>query len=163
MGEVIYTAASLKAFGALIAVILVLGVIGLIGVLNGIFRRKEKIFIRVVRGCAGVFFWLLGAVLIYVAYNSMTTGSETMTVQVHDKQVSTSNCVNGGTCYVLNTESNGRSVDLVVSEEAYQKVQTNSCYLITYYSGKGLFGKSGDGSSFDTIDTITRIETAACQ
>jgi hypothetical protein len=162
MGEVIYAASSLKAFGALIAVILVLGLVGLMGVINGIRRRHEKMFVRVARGCAGVFFWLLGVVLLYVVYNSMTTGSKTMTVQVNDKQVSTNNCVTGETCYVLKARTNSRFVDLVVNEEAYNKVQVDSCYLITYYSGEGLLGKSTNESAYDMIDTITRIETANC-
>ena len=164
MGEVIYAASSLKAFGSLIIVILVLGVIGLVGVLNGIFRRKEKPFVRVARGCAGVFFWLLGAVLIYVVYNSMTSGSEIMTVLVNDKQIANDNCGDGETCqrYILESQSNTRSIDLVVNEEAYNKVQIDSCYSVTYYSGNGLFGRSDNGSSYDLIDTITRIETAAC-
>jgi hypothetical protein len=164
MGEVIYAASSLKAFGSLVAVILVLGLLGLMGVLNGIFRRKEKTVVRIARGCAGIFFWLLGAVLIYVVFNAMTTGSETMTVQVNDKQIATDNCVDGGTCrrYILESQSNARSIDLVVNEEAYNKVQIDSCYLVKYYSGNGLFGRSENGSSYDLIDTITRIETAAC-
>jgi len=135
MGEVIYAASSLKAFGSLIAVILVLGLVG-----------------------------LLGAVLIYMVYNSMTSGSETMTVQVNDKQIANDNCGNGETCkrYILETQSNARSIDLVVNEDAYDKVQTASCYVVTYYFGNGLFGKPENGSSYDSIDTITRIETAAC-
>ena len=164
MGEVIYSASTLKAFGALIAAILVLGVVGLIGVLNGIFRRQEKTFVRIARGCAGVFFWLLGAVLIYMVFNAMTTGSETMTVQIDDKQIATDNCVDGETCtrYILEAQSNSRFVDLVVSEEAYNKVQIDACYVVTYYSGEGLFGRSENGSSYDSIDTVTCIETAAC-
>src|SRR5215212_7994149 len=164
MGEVIYAASSLKAFGSLIAVILVLGIVGLVGVLNGIFRRKEKPFVRIARGCAGVLFWLLAAVLIYMVYNSMTSGSETMTVQVNDKQIANDNCGDGETCkrYILETQANARFLDLVVSEEAYNKVQIDKCYSVTYYSGDGLFGRSDNGSSYDSIDTITRIETAAC-
>ena len=161
MGEVIYTTSSLKAYGALIAVIAVLGLLGLVGVLNGIRRRHEKPFVRIARGCSGVFFWLLGVVLLYVIFNAMTTGSKTLTVQVTDKEV-TNTCLTSQTCYVLETRSNSRSVDLVVSEEAYNKVQIDSCYAVTYYSGQGLFGRTDDGSSADTIDTVTRIETAAC-
>jgi hypothetical protein len=164
MGEVVYAASSLKAFGSLIIVILVLGLVGLIGVLNGIFRRKEKTFVRIARGCAGVFFWLLGAVLIYVVFNAMTSGSEITTVRVKDKQIAIDNCADGVTCsrYILETQSNARFIDLVVSEEAYDKIKIDSCYSVTYYSGEGLFGRSASGSSYDSIDTITRIETAMC-
>lgn len=164
MGEVVYAASSLKAFGSFIVIILVLGLVGLMGVLNGIFRRNEKTFVRIARGCAGVFFWLLGAVLIYVVYNSLTSGSETMTVQVNDKQIANDNCADGGTCrrYILESRSNVRFIDLVVNEDAYHKVQIDSCYVVTYYSGEGLFGRPKNTSSYDSIDTITRIETAPC-
>jgi len=162
MGEVIYTTSSLKAYGAMIAVFLVLGLMGLMGVINGIRRKHEKMFVRVARGCSGVFFWLLGLVLLYVVYNSMTTGSKTMTVQVNAKHSSNENCVSGGSCYILETQSNSRPVELVVSQEAYDKTQIDSCYLVTFYSGDGLLGRSDDGSSYDKIDTVTRMETAAC-
>ena len=163
MGEVIYTTSSLKAYGALLAVLLVFGLMGVWGIANGIRRKHEKMFVRVARGCSGVFFWLLGLVLLYLVYNSMTTGSKAMTVQVNAKQSSGENCVSGGICYVLETQSNSRSVELVVGKEAYDKVQIDSCYLVTYFSGDGLFGRSDDGSSYDRIDTVTKIETAACQ
>ena len=162
MGEVIYGASSLEFYGAVAGVMLVIGLIGLMGIVNGIRRKHEKMFVRVARGCAGVFFWGLGLVLLYVVYNSMTTGSKTLTVQVHAKQGTGENCVSGGTCYVLETQSNSRNVDLVVSKEAYNKIQINSCYQVTFYSGDGLFGRSNDGSSYDRIDTVTKIETAAC-
>ena len=162
MGEVIYGASTLEFYGAVLAVMLVIGVLGLMGIINGIRRKHERIFIRVARGCSGVFFWLLGLVLLYVIYNSMTTGSKTVTVQVNSKEATGANCVSGGTCYVLEAQSNSRYIDLVVSKEAYNKIQINSCYLITFYSGDGLFGRSDDGSSYDRIDTVTKIETAAC-
>ena len=162
MGEIIYTTSSLKAYGALLAVMLVLGLMGLMGIMNGIRRKHERLFVRVARGCSGVFFWLLGLVLLYVVYNSMTTGSKTMTVQVNAKHSSNENCVSGGSCYILETQSNSRSVDLEIAEEAYKKVEINSCYLVTFFSGDGLFGRSDDGSSYDKIDTVTKIETANC-
>ena len=162
MGEVIYTTSSLKAYGALLAVLLVFGLMGVMGIANGIRRTHEKIFVRVARGCSGVFFWLLGLVLLYVSYNAMTTGSKTMTVLVNAKHSSNENCVSGGSCYILETQSNSRSVDLEVAEEAYKKIEINSCYLVTFFSGDGLFGRSDDGSSYDKIDTVTKIETAAC-
>ena len=162
MGEVIYGASSLKFYGALLGVLLVLGLMGIMGIVNGVRRKHERMFVRVARGCSGVFFWILGLVLLYLVYNSMTTGSKTVTVQVNAKEASGANCLSGGVCYVLETESNSRSIDLVVAKEAYDKVQINSCYLVTFYSGDGLFGRSDDGSSYDRIDTVTKMETAAC-
>jgi hypothetical protein len=162
MGEVIYTTSSLEAYGALLGALFVLGLMGIWGIANAVRRKHEKMFVRVARGCSGVFFWLLGLVLLYVTYNAMTTGSKTMTVQVNAKH-SANDCVNDGICYVLESQTNSRSVDLMISDaKAYSKIQINSCYLVKYYSGDGLFGRSDDGTSYDKIDTVTQIETAAC-
>jgi hypothetical protein len=163
MGEIIYATSSLKAYGALLGVLLVLGLLGVMGIVNGIRRKHEKMFVRVARGCSGVFFWGLGLVLLYVVFNAMTTGSKTMTVQVNAKHSSNTDCVNGGMCYVLESQTNSRAVNLVISDsEAYNKIQVNSCYLVKYFSGDGLFGRLDDGTSYDKIDTVTQIETAAC-
>jgi hypothetical protein len=52
MGEVNYSTASWQTFFWSFVIILVLAVLGVIGVLNGNFRRKEKAFVRIARGCA---------------------------------------------------------------------------------------------------------------
>lgn len=163
MGEVIYTTSSLKAYGALLGALAVFFLMGVWGIANGIRRKHEKMFVRVARGCSGVFFWGLELVLLYVTYNAMTTGSKTMTVQVNAKHSSNESCLNDGVCYVLESQTVSRPVDLVISDtEAYNKVQINSCYLVKYYSGDGLFGRSDSGTSYDKIDTVTQIETVAC-
>jgi len=161
MGEVIYDSSSLQAYGAVLAVVLILVLVGLWGVMNGIRRRHEKMFVRVARGCAGVFFWLLALVFLAFIYYATTTGSKTMTVQVNDKEISSNNCVSGDTCYVLNAQTNSRFVDLVVSEEAYNQAQIDACYVISYFATDKFLVRTGDTSS-STIDTVTRIETAAC-
>ena len=163
MGEVVYGTSSLEVVGAVLAVILVLFLVGLWGVINGIRRKHENMFLRIARGCAGVFFWLLALVFMGFVYFSLIAGSKTMTVQVNDKEISTSICVvSGDTCYVLNAQSNSRYVNLVVNEDAYNKVEIDSCYLITYFSVDGLFNTPNNNFSDNTIDTVTRIETAAC-
>jgi hypothetical protein len=162
MGEVIYTTSSLEAYGALLGALAVFGLMGVWGIANAVRRKHEKMFVRIARGCSGVFFWLLGLVLLYVTYNAMTTGSKTMTVLVNAKHSSNESCPGDGGCYVLEAETNSRPIELVVSLEGYEKIQINSCYLIKYYSGDGLFGRSDDGTSYDRIDTVTQVETAAC-
>ena len=157
MGEVVYGTSSLEVIGAVLAVILVLFLVGLWGVTNGIRRKHKNMFLRFARGCAGVFFWLLALAFMGFVYFSMTAGSQTMTVLINDKEISTTDCVvSGETCYVLNAQSNLRFVNLVVSEEAYSKVEVDSCYLISYFSMDGLFGMPNN--NFQIIKSIRSPE-----
>ncbi len=164
MGEVIYSTSPLQAFLWSIVVVLILGILGLIGVLNGIFRRKEKTFLRAARGCAGIFLWIIGLVFAFIVFRSFTSGSEIITVHLNDKQIAHDNCGDNGTCtrYILETQSGSKFSDLEVKEEAYSKAQIDSCYSVTYYSGKGLFGGSENEYAYESISNITRIETVAC-
>jgi hypothetical protein len=170
MGEVIYAASTLKAFLASFIVVLVLFLLGLMGVLNGIFRRKEKTFVRFARGCAGVFLWIVALVFVFVLFRSITSGSEVITVHVNDKQIAHDNCGDNSTCdrYILETQSGSNSYDLEVSQEAYGRAEVDACYKVTYFSGKGFFGPLGSSNqpenenTYKLISTITRIETAPC-
>ena len=167
MGEVIYAASTLKAFLASFVVLLFLFLLGLLGVLNGIFRRQEKTFVRIARGCAGFFLWVIPAVFAFLVFRSMTTGAEEVTVHVNEKQIAHDNCGDNSTCdrHILETQSGTKFYDMEVSEEAYDKVQIDSCYKVTYFSGAGFFGPSTQPESESTyqyLSTITRIETAAC-
>ena len=162
MGEVVYGSSSLETYGAVLAVLLVLFLVGLLGVVNGIRRKHEKMFVRVARGCAGVFFWLLALGFAGFIFYAMTAGSKTMTVQVNDKAISSNTCISGDTCYILNAQAGARYVDLVVSEEAYDKVQVDACYLISYFEAENLLVRPYPVSTDNTIDMVTRIETAAC-
>lgn len=170
MGEVIYAASTLKAFLASFIVVVVLFLLGLMGVLNGIFRRKEKTFVRFARGCAGVFLWIVAVVFVLVLFRAITSGSEIITVHLNNKQIAHDNCGDNSTCdrYILETQSGSNSYDLEVSKEAYDRAQVDSCYKVTYFSGKGFFGPLGASSqpeeqnTYHSISTITRIETAPC-
>lgn len=167
MGEVIYATSTLKAFLASFVVVLFLFLLGLMGVLNGIFRRQEKTFVRVARGCAGVFLWIAALAFVFVLYRSITSGSQVITVHVNDKQIAHDNCGDNSTCdrHILETQSGPKFYDLEVSEEAYDKVQIDSCYKVTYFAGKGLFSpftQPETESTYESVSTITRIETAPC-
>ena len=164
MGEVIYATSSLKAFLSSFIVILVLGILGLVGVLNGIRRRHEKPFVRFARGCAGVFLWIVAGVFAFVIFRSVTSGAKTITIHLNDKQVAQGNCGDGDTCtrYVLETQSGSVFYDFEVNEEAYNKAQIDTCYAVTYFSGAGFFGNAETVNSYQSISTVTRIETAAC-
>ena len=165
MGEVIYSTTSWQTFFWSFVVILVLGVLGLIGVLNGIFRRKEKTFVRIARGCAGVFLWMIGLVFAFLVFRSITTGAQTISVHLDDKQVATDNCNDGDTCtrYVLETKSGTKSFDIDVNKSAYDKAQVDSCYKVTYFSGNGFFAQPETEYSYQSISNVTRVETVACQ
>jgi len=97
MGEVVYSTSSLEAYGAVLAVLLVLFLIGLLGMVNGVGRKHEMMFVRVARGCAGVFFWLLALGFAGFVFYAMAAGSKTMTVQVNNKETSSNTCISGDT------------------------------------------------------------------
>jgi hypothetical protein len=164
MGEVIYSTTSWQTFFWPFVVILVLGILGVVGVLNGIFRRKEKTFVRIARGCAGIFLCMIGAVFAFVVFRSITSGSKVITVHLNDKQIATDNCGDADTCtrYVLETQSGTNFYDVEVNESAYNKAQIDSCYAVTYFSGNGFFGTSETKNSYRSISNVTRVETAAC-
>ena len=165
MGEVIYSTTSWQTFFWPFVVILVLGILGVVGVLNGIFRRKEKTFLRIARGCAGVFLWIIGLVFAFVVFRSITSGAQTITVHLDDKQIATDNCNDGDTCtrYVLETKSGTKSFDIDVNKSAYDKARVDLCYKVTYFSGKGFFAQPETEYSYQSISNVTRVETVACQ
>ncbi len=165
MGEVIYSTTSWQTFFWSFVVILALGVLGLVGVLNGIFRRKEKTFVRIARAGAGIFLCMIGAVFAFVVFQSITSGSKTNTVHLNDKQIARDNCGDADTCtrYVLETQAGTNFYDVEVNESAYNKAEIDSCYTVTYFSNKGFFRTLESENSYQSISNVTRVETAACQ
>ena len=165
MGEVIYSASPFQAFIWLFALILFCFLLGVTGVLMGIFRRKEKTITRFARAGAGAFLFLVGIVLAFVTYRSLTAGVETFTAHLGDKQVAHDNCGDAETCdrYILEMQAGSKFYNLNVTEATYEKAQVNSCYSVTYYPGKGLLGEPSYANSYESVSNITRIETAACQ
>jgi hypothetical protein len=170
MGEVIYSASTLKAFLPSFIVVLVLFLLGLVGVLNGIFRRKEKALVRVAWGCAGVFLWMIALSSGFLVFRAITVGTKVIRVSVNDKQIAHDNCGDSNTCdrHILETQSGSNFYDLEVNEEAYDKAQIDSCYEITYFSRRAVFGPFGPTEqasqvpTYQSISTVTRIETAPC-
>jgi hypothetical protein len=164
MGEVIYSTTLLQTFIWAFVLVLVLVLLGLAGVLNGIFRRKEKPFVRVARGCSGIFLFFIGIALAFVAFRSITNGSETINVHLNDKQMANDNCGDGSTCtrYVLETQGYGNFYDLDVNEKTYNLAEIDSCYAVTYYPNEGLMRLSASNGPYKTVSNITRIETTTC-
>jgi len=165
MNEVIYSASPFQVFIWSFVIVAFISALGISGIGLGIFRRKEKPFVRLARGGAGVFLIAIGIALAYVAFRSMTGGSQTFTEQLNNKQIATDNCSDGGTCtrYVLETQSGSIFYDLGVTKETYEKAQVNACYSVTYYPGKSLLGEAGYAGTYESVANITRIESVACR
>ena len=120
---------------------------------------------------AAAFFLLIaGGVLAANTLFSASGGAQTITVGLNDKRIITSSCGENGedTCthYVLEGGAGSNLYDLDVAQTAYEKAEIGICYEVTYYPRKGLFSTAADTTSYQRIDTITRIEVAdptACQ
>jgi hypothetical protein len=167
MGEVVYTATVFEAFGYFFLAFIFFLLLGLSGLGVGIFRRKDRAVMRVVAGCSGLILCFAAAATAFVTFRSMTSGSETISARLNDKQVTTRKCGedNRRTCtnYTLEIQTVSMFYDVAVGEGAYNSVDVNSCYSITYYPRRGLPGLSGKpGDSYQSIGSVTRIETAAC-
>jgi len=57
MNEVIYSTTPLQTFLWSFVIILALVIFGVIGVLNGLFRRRERTFLRLARDVRVLFFF----------------------------------------------------------------------------------------------------------
>jgi hypothetical protein len=164
MGEVIYSTSLFKTFIWAFVIVFILIILGVSGVLNGLFRRNEKPFVRIARGCAGIFLFLVGVTLAFLAMQSIRNGSQVVTVHLNEKQIATGNCGDGDTCtrYVLETQAGTRFYDMDVNEETYNKAKVDTCYSVTYFPGSSLFSTSTDKNSYQSLTNITRIETVTC-
>jgi len=164
MNEVIYSTTPLQPFLWSFVIISALVIFGVIGVLNGLFRRRERTFLRLARGCSGAFLFFIGVAMAFITLRSIRNGSETINVHLNDKQIATDNCGDNGTCkrYILESQAGGNFYDLDVNEEAYNQAQIDSCYRVTFYPNKGLLGISEDSNAYQSISNITRIETVTC-
>jgi ABC-type transport system involved in multi-copper enzyme maturation permease subunit len=164
MGQVIYSASLFQAFIWSFVTILLVSTLGVLGLGLSVVRRGEKTFVRMAMGCAGIFLCVVGAALALIVYRSMTIGAKTITAHLNDKQIAHDNCGDNSTCtrYVLEMQAEKKFYDLNVTEAAYEKAQVDSCYVVTYYPSKGLFSEPSYADSYETISTITHIETARC-
>jgi hypothetical protein len=168
MGTVIYTATPLRAFaGAIFLVVLLLG-LGLFSAISAIFTRKERTLMRFGTGCAGIILLLAGVGSTVATFLTYQNGDKTVLVQVHEKNVVTSNC-NDTQCtdYVAETGDGQKLYDFSLGKDAWGKVEVNTCYQFTYYPAQSLFGRylqqnNGQSNLYETTGSITRIEKATC-
>src|ERR1051326_246900 len=107
MGEVIYSASPFQVFIWSFAIVVLLLVLGVSGIGMGIFRRKEKPLLRVARGGTGGLLILTAIALAFVAFRSLTGGSQMIATHLNNKRTTVANCNNGDTCthYVLETQA----------------------------------------------------------
>jgi len=164
MNEIIYSTTPLQTFLWSFVIISALVIFGVIGVLNGLFRRRERTFLRLARGGSGAFLFFIGVALAFITLRSIRNGSETINVHLNDKQIATDNCGDNGTCrrYILESQAGGNFYDLDVNQETYNKAHIDSCYMVTFYPNKVLLVISEDANAYQSISNITRIETVTC-
>lgn len=169
MGTVIYEASVLKAFSGGLWALLGITVLGIVGMLWAVFRRKEKAFSRIVTGCASVFLLIIGAVFAAALYLQWQDGVKSVTVLVNEKKVVKTSCNKGrSTCtsYLLETDDGQKYYDFAVSEEAYNAVEADACYEITYYPARSLYsrflGQEEYTDSYEKGSGITQILLADC-
>ncbi len=166
MGNIVYAASILQALGTPLLMFVFFTLLGMTGIGMGIFKRKDKTISRVVMGFVGAFLCLVAAAVGFLAARSYMSGTETVSAHLNKKRVVTDNCDNGtsSTCtrYVLEMQDGSTFYDVAVNEDAFNSVDEDACYAITYYPNKGLFGGAETSDSYQSIGGVTRIETAAC-
>jgi hypothetical protein len=159
MGTVIYSANPLQAMSVGLATAGILLLIGLVGIGTAVLRSKQRAAMRVVTGGFGLLLLIAGCITGLIMSASLLKGSRTLTLQLGSKNVAEQSCGdNGETCpqYVLSATTGGVAYDFDVPQSAYDAAQLNVCYTITYYPRSGFAA----GGAYQTIDSVTRIETA---
>jgi hypothetical protein len=165
MGEIVYSASVLKALGVPLVLFMVFTILGFSGLGMAIFKRKDKMFSRLAMGCAGTVLCLAAVAVGFLTARSYLGGTETVNAHLNKKRVVTENCDSSTskcTRYVLEMQSGSTFYDVAVSEEAFNSVEEDACYAVTYYPNDGLLGKAENADSYQSIGGVTRIETAAC-
>ena len=169
MDTVIYSASPLQAMlGSLGTVLFIFG-IGIVGIGVAIFRRNQSRGSRIATAAAGVFLLIAGMVYAGITLGSLLRGAQTVTVLLNNKIIAEDNCGdNGDTCtrYVLETSTHTAGYDFNVPPAAYEQAQMNTCYRVSFYTGKSPFNVVAETNSYHQVDAVTRIETAdpaACQ
>jgi len=169
MGTVVYEVSLLKAFSGGLWTLLAITGLGIIGVLWAIFKRKEKAFSRIATGCASVFLLIIAVGLAIAIYLQWQDGVKSVSVQIDEKKLVKTSCNKGrSTCtsYLLETNDGEKLYDFTVSEEAFNAVDENACYAITYYPSRSLYsrflGRDEYTDSYEKGSTLTQIVVADC-
>lgn len=177
MDNLIYAASPLQAFLINIVTIGFFFLLGGGGFLLAILRSKrrknktQENIERIGLGCASVILLIAGVLTSFVSLNTFLTGDATVTVVVDDKRIVESNCGNRRnyrtcTSYVVETHANQKFIDFTVSQEVWNKIETNVCYQFNYYPPQSLLGdylQEGTSGSYESASSITKIEKVSCQ
>jgi len=161
MDPVIYSASVFQAFLTPIGTILFLFGIALVGLAVAILRTSDRPLNRIVLGLAGAFLLVVGCVMSFLTYRTITTGSVVVSARLHDKTVARDNCGDNSTCtrFVLEMTVGAKSLDLNISKDAFDKAVIGSCYQVAYYPPNGLFSDPAVSASYESVSNIRRVET----
>ena len=163
MGTVIYEASPFQTLlGALGPAVLLAG-LGVVGIAAAVLRRRQRRSLRAVSFAAGAFLIVAAVALGVLSLRSYLGGASTVTLRFDSKAVASQDCgENGQTCdhYLLSSTTPANAYAFDVPQAAYDQAELNVCYRITYYAPQGLFSQASGPDTFQTIDKVTRIETA---
>ena len=160
MNTVVYSASPLWIFMSTFLGLGIVMVLGVFGLLYAIFRRREKMFQRIIMAVLGLFLCAVGVLGLGFTGLSILNGANTATVLLNNKRIAEDNCGdNGDTCtrLVLETGAGTHSYDFTVEQRAFDATEKGGCYRVTYYLNQGLFGTTGT-DLYVASDHVTRIE-----
>jgi hypothetical protein len=161
VGNLIYSASPIQAFLPQLVTAVVLIGAGVGGILGAGILRKQRAGSRVLMGVAGAFLLLDGAVMASLTFRAVSGRAQSISLSVDNKRVVEQSCGdNGETCphYVLEATTSEAAYDFDVPQKAYDAIEVDQCYSFTFYPSGGLF--ASDESSYHSISSVTRIETA---
>jgi hypothetical protein len=167
MEPVIYSASLLWAFISPLGSILFTGLFGLVALVVAIVQKKQGKGVRIAMGVASLLLFAFSIASAAGVFTAISSGAETAILRVNDKTIGTSTSDNGGTSrdYILKATAGLVSYNIRVNPQAYELVQVNTCYQVTFYKYKSLTNSMPETEMSRRVEIITRIETvdsAAC-
>ena len=168
MDTVIYSATPLKAISGSLFIIAISFILGLVSLLPALFTRREKVFKRAATGCIGIVLLLAGIGVSLSTYNTYQNGDKTVRVRILEKTENLVKC-NESYCteYGVDAADGEKHYTFGLSEETWDLVEVNACYLFTYYPLKPLLAdylqeENSSPSLYETTGDITLIKKVGC-
>ena len=161
MGTVIYSTSPFQAF---LWTFVGLGILVLIGLGAGIpalFDRKAKMLSRVATVIAGLIALSAGIIGIGFTLLSMNGNAQHVSLLLNKKEIARDSCGNGDTCehpQLSMQDVSGMDYEFRVPQKAYDAMQENQCYAVTYYPNKGLKNMNGTDLGYIYSEYVTQIE-----
>jgi hypothetical protein len=162
MEPVIYSRSLLWAFLSPFGSILFTGLLGAAALAAAIFQKKQGRGARIAMGVGSLVLFIFSFATAAGVVTTISAGAETVAVRLNDKTIGTSTSDNGDTStdYILTATAGLVSYNMVVNSQAYELVQVNTCYQVTFYKYKSLMDSTPDTDMSRHIEVITRIEAA---